>query len=313
MLPYMSPILGTARWLVILLFCLSSIVGLGAAAFDDQQQTKAKGPSSLLPASASANSTAKLARRPFQCGADTPDPEVLATIARLHDESLNVGSPAARAARKLRNERRQTASINIDTYLHLVSSVERNGTYTAYQMQKQFNRLAGAFARYNIFFTLRGIGYVVNDAWATGADESGMRRALRQGTYRSLNIYFHTSLEMDVLGWCSVPGPISSSAATNPGAYALDGCSVAAGTVPGGDIYGYDEGQTAVHETGHWLGLLHVFQGYSCSGPGDYIADTPMQSQSTDGCPVDPPKDSCPTRPGIDFIQNFMDYSYDSW
>ena len=79
-------------------------------------------------------------------------------------------------------------------------------------------------------------------------------------------------------------------------------------------MYGYDEGQTAVHETGHWLGLLHTFQGYSCSGPGDYIDDTPQQSQSTDGCPnTIPLKDSCPSLPGMDAIHNFMDYSTDAW
>lgn len=39
--------------------------------------------------------------------------------------------------------------------------------------------------------------------------------------------------------------------------------------MPGGTAYGgaYGLGMSAVHETGHWLGLLHTFQG-GCASPG---------------------------------------------
>ena len=59
---------------------------------------------------------------------------------------------------------------------------------------------------------------------------------------------------------------------------------------------------------------LHVFEDYTCnpSDAGDLIADTPQQSISTDGCPVNPVQDSCPSDPGVDSIHNVMDYSYDS-
>ena len=45
--------------------------------------------------------------------------------------------------------------------------------------------------------------------------------------------------------------------------------------------------------------------------PGDYVDDTPQQSQSTTGCPSG--KDSCPSDPGADAISNYMDYSSDAW
>lgn len=84
--------------------------------------------------------------------------------------------------------------------------------------------------------------------------------------------------------------------------------------MPDGLMDGFNKGKTAVHETGHWLGLLHTFEGYSCDGPGDYIDDTPVESTATDGCPTDPKKQSCPAQQKAgesDPIHNYMDYSID--
>ena len=47
------------------------------------------------------------------------------------------------------------------------------------------------------------------------------------------------------------------------------------------------------------------------SDPGDYVDDTAQEGTSTVGCPVG--KDSCPTIPGLDPINNYMDYSTDQW
>jgi hypothetical protein len=167
-------------------------------------------------------------------------------------------------------------------------------------------------------FNLVNTTWTINDAWATGAsdDMNNMKQALRQGTYSTLNIYFQSDLNGSILGVCSMPSQTSnpsSTSPTDPSQYFDDGCSVNSGTMPGGSIYGYGEGMTAVHETGHWLGLFHVFEGYTCTGDGDFIDDTPMQSQSTDGCPAPPTiQDSCPDQPGLDNIHNVMDYSTDA-
>ncbi|CAL8579385.1 hypothetical protein XPA_005135 [Xanthoria parietina] len=81
--------------------------------------------------------------------------------------------------------------------------------------------------------------------------------------------------------------------------------------MPGGGMQTYDQGKTAVHEVGHWFGLLHTFQDNSCekNAAGDFIDDTAQEGSATDGCPVG--KDSCPGREGVDPIGNFMDYSSD--
>jgi hypothetical protein len=72
----------------------------------------------------------------------------------------------------------------------------------------------------------------------------------------------------------------------------------------------YNLGGTAIHEVGHWFGLFHVFQGSSCTGRGDYIADTPIQKNATSGCPVFSIPDSCPGKPGYDNIHNYMDVCF---
>lgn len=77
---------------------------------------------------------------------------------------------------------------------------------------------------------------------------------------------------------------------------------------------GYNLGGTAVHEVGHWFGLMHTFQGESCSptNPGDYIDDTKQEAAQTAGCPAN--KDTCPQLPGGgDPVSNYMDYSSDEW
>lgn len=151
-----------------------------------------------------------------------------------------------------------------------------------------------------------------------------MKSVLRKGNYSTLNVYFHTDLQDSaqgasramsspgdrVLGFCTLPDP-SISGASPRAAYIKDGCNVLAHTMTGGPLAHYNEGGTAIHEIGHWNGLLHIFEGESCSpdNDGDFLEDTPQQSMPTEGCP--PEKNSCPDRPGVDAIHNYMDYSSD--
>lgn len=73
-----------------------------------------------------------------------------------------------------------------------------------------------------------------------------------------------------------------------------------------------------MHETGHWFGLLHTFQGNTCrvDDAGDFIDDTNQERTSTVGCPSF--KDSCGLSPAVasgggDPYHNYMDYSSDFW
>ncbi len=164
-----------------------------------------------------------------------------------------------------------------------------------------------AYGPNGISFRLLATDYTVNDAWATRSQETQMKQALRRGSYNDLNMYFLSDLGGGLLGICTFP----TNAAPGSNAFIADGCIQASGTMPGGSITEYNAGYTAVHEAGHWFGLFHVFQGSSCSGSGDYVSDTPIQSTPTRGCPAG--KDSCPSVAGLDSINNYMDYSSDAW
>ena len=108
-------------------------------------------------------------------------------------------------------------------------------------------------------------------------------------------------------------GPSYLGVATFPSWYQrspqLDGVVLDYKSFPGGAFGSqFSLGKTATHETGHWLGLLHTFQG-GFNDKGDYVADTPALRTPTSGCPEG--KDTC-SAPGTDPIHNYLDYSFDS-
>jgi hypothetical protein len=179
----------------------------------------------------------------------------------------------------------------------------------------QLNTLNKAYAPHRIHFTLRNTTRTVNPAWSsdTTGNELPMKRALRQGSYASLNIYFLPNMSGSSLGYCYFPNPTAAAAAAarKSDDFLRDGCTVLAATVPGGAAANYNLGHTATHEVGHWFGLYHTFQGGCVDGSagGDFVADTPAEASASTGCPVG--RHSCAGLPGLDPVRNFMDYSYE--
>jgi len=70
----------------------------------------------------------------------------------------------------------------------------------------------------------------------------------------------------------------------------------------------FNKGRTATHEVGHYLGLLHTFEG-GCTGPNDYVTDTPALSSETRNCPSHPAT-SCNNITKM--FQNYLDYTNDA-
>ncbi|KAJ4398355.1 hypothetical protein N0V91_010266 [Didymella pomorum] len=251
--------------------------------------------------------------QPFDCGTGTQsaDQSFLETVQQLHD-GKSKGSLAARAAELAARD----DPIKVQAVFHMVMTDAAKDSITNAMPQAQLDSLNASYNPYNIQFELQNTTWTTNDAWAkaskAGDDDNNMKKALRQGTYNTLNIYFQTDLS-GVLGRCTLPSAIANGK-NDPTVYFNDGCNVNANTMPDGLMDGFNKGKTAVHETGHWMGLLHTFEGYSCDGPGDYIDDTPQESTATDGCPTDPKKQSCPAQQKAgesDPIHNYMDYSID--
>lgn len=196
----------------------------------------------------------------------------------------------------------------INVYFHVITSSTGAGAPTPTQISSQISVLNGAFGGTGWSFNLVSTDTTANDAWYTttgGASEAQMKAALREGTADDLNIYTN-NMGAGLLGWATFPADYAASPK-------MDGVVVLYSTLPGGSAAPYNLGDTAVHETGHWMGLYHTFQG-GCAGSGDLVADTPAERSAAYGCPVG--RDTCKGKKGsavgLDPINNFMDYTDDS-
>jgi hypothetical protein len=210
------------------------------------------------------------------------------------------------------------STVVVPVYMHIISGRHKGerpkiGAWKAKRMISIMNNgFAGnqsplaANTRYR--FRLVKLTHTKKESWYHayffGPRDQQMKRKLHKGTARSLNLYVNGGgpKGQPVLGWSRFPWQYASTPK-------LDGVTVNVAGLPGGRARGYNLGDTLIHETGHWLGLLHTFQG-GCEGGGDMVADTPAEAEPSFYCETT--RDTCPDDPGLDPVHNFMDYSLDA-
>ena len=191
----------------------------------------------------------------------------------------------------------------VNVYFHVVTN-GTSGDLSDAQVASQMRVLNNAFGPWGWSFNLAATDRTVNAEWFNDcySNDRAMKNALHQGSGDDLNIY--SCVPGPYLGFATFPSNYSSQ----PN---LDGVVILYSSLPHGGEPNYDEGDTATHEVGHWFGLYHTFQN-GCSKNGDYVSDTPSEKSPAFECPVG--RDTCEGSryPGLDPIENFMDYSYDS-
>ncbi|WP_396171722.1 M43 family zinc metalloprotease [Flavobacterium sp.] len=163
-------------------------------------------------------------------------------------------------------------------------------------------------------------------SWEDVGIESTVKPATIWDPNQYLNMWTVKFSDDTLLGYAQFP-----DASTLPGISASNGAANTDGVVGSFDIFGsndfggsfilaapYNKGRTMSHEVGHFLGLRHIW------GDGDGDEDTNKPDcDATDYC-ADTPQvgwehytctsiyDTCPSSPGNDMPENYMDYTNDT-
>ena len=245
-------------------------------------------------------------------GLDGVDPNDL-TLAQTRRVEQKVATRAAQ--RGLSQQRAALRSTKIDVYVHVIQRDSGSGGVSRSRIKKQIAVLNKAYAgktssrssKTPFSFKLKDVDHTRSSAWyhwappteTSNGDDVAAKTALHRGGPDDLNLYLAV-LDDDLLGYASFPFATT---------LARDGVVVLNASLPGGSADDYNDGDTATHEVGHWLGLFHTFEN-GCASPGDAVNDTPYQADGKNVFSCSSKLDTCSSA-GKDPIHNFMSYGDD--
>lgn len=154
-------------------------------------------------------------------------------------------------------------------------------------------------------------------SWSTTDINGIVKPATQWNPNEYLNMWSVNFSDGSLLGYAQFP-----NASGLPGLNANGGAANTDGVVANFATFGsidyndgtfmlsapYNRGRTMTHEVGHWIGLRHIWGDGNCNAD-DFCADTPNAGTANYGCATG--IDTCPTSPGVDMVENYMDYSDD--
>lgn len=154
-------------------------------------------------------------------------------------------------------------------------------------------------------------------SWLTDDIDTTVKPLTIWNPDKYLNIWIVKFATNSLLGYAQFPSNSTLAGInTNEGPANTDGVVIgytffgSSTYFPGGSYTApYNTGRTTSHEVGHWLGLRHIWGDGDCS-VDDFCVDTPNAGQENYGCPTG--TDSCIPSPGLDMIENYMDYTDDT-
>jgi hypothetical protein len=256
----------------------------------------------------------------------TPEPPV-AEITRASNAARQFDANSA----VLRVER---VKFQVPVAFHVIHS-QGEGNVTNQQLDAQLRVLDQQLGPFGYKFVRHSVSRTDNAAWQSMISgeqtETDAKHALTIDHASVLNFYVAkprywtkdaagNRVVSNALGIATFPWWLGEATWDSK----LDGVVIDYRTLPSVKSWEFDLGYTAVHEVGHWVGLLHTFQGggalsqsfqNGCAPPGDEVGDTPDEYGPYFGpglgkqC-VAPMPSRC-LAGGLNPIRNYMDYADD--
>ena len=182
--------------------------------------------------------------------------------AKLDRAGLSWKGLAARAGQRGGHHHHKKL-IYIDVRVHIIKRNNGTGGVSMQMVRDQIKVMNDGYrgrtsddAAWTPFrFRIKSVDSTRNTDWYnwsidTDTDDEEAKAALHKGGFDDLNMYI-AGLEDGLLGYAYYPWEATPI---------QDGVVLLNESLPGGTLLPYNEGDTATHEVGHWLGLYHTFE-----------------------------------------------------